>query len=311
MRDEAEKILRALVGRDDASLRDDQWAAIEALVAGRRRALVVQRTGWGKSAVYFVATALLRARGAGPTLIVSPLLALMRNQIEAASRAGITARTINSANTEEWETVETGLAGASVDVLLISPERLNNPDFRDRLLPPLAAQIGLLVVDEAHCVSDWGHDFRPDYRRIRDALARLRPDVPVLATTATANQRVVTDVADQLSTGAGGSSFDVLVQRGSLDRESLRLGVLRLVTPEARLGWLAEHLGALTGSGIVYTLTVAASLDVAAFLRQAGHDVVAYSGQTDTAERLVAETALAKNEVKALVATSALGMGFD
>ncbi|MBA3606645.1 MAG: ATP-dependent DNA helicase RecQ, partial [Acidimicrobiia bacterium] len=311
VRDEAEKILRALVGRDDASLRDDQWAAIEALVAGRRRALVVQRTGWGKSAVYFVATALLRARGAGPTLIVSPLLALMRNQIEAASRAGITARTINSANTEEWETVETGLAGASVDVLLISPERLNNPDFRDRLLPPLAAQIGLLVVDEAHCVSDWGHDFRPDYRRIRDALARLRPDVPVLATTATANQRVVTDVADQLSTGAGGSSFDVLVQRGSLDRESLRLGVLRLVTPEARLGWLAEHLGALTGSGIVYTLTVAASLDVAAFLRQAGHDVVAYSGQTDTAERLVAETALAKNEVKALVATSALGMGFD
>ena len=311
MRDEAEAVLRKLVGRDDAALRHDQWAAIDALVAGRRRALVVQRTGWGKSAVYFVATALLRARGAGPTLIVSPLLALMRNQIEAAGRAGISAHTINSANTEEWEAVEQALAGSTVDVLLISPERLNNPDFRDRLLPSLAARIGLLVVDEAHCISDWGHDFRPDYRRIRDALGRLPPDVPVLATTATANQRVVDDVAEQLAIGADGTRFDVLVQRGTLERESLRLGVLRLDGADARLGWLAEHLGTLPGSGIVYTLTVAAADDVAAFLRSVGHHVVAYSGQTDTAERLAAEAALAANEVKALVATSALGMGFD
>jgi ATP-dependent DNA helicase RecQ len=311
VRPDAEKILRALVGRDDAALRDDQWEAIEALVVDRRRALVVQRTGWGKSAVYFVATGLLRARGAGPTLIVSPLLALMRNQIEAASRARITAHTINSSNTEEWEEVEASLARSSVDVLLISPERLNNPEFRDRVLPPLADQIGLLVVDEAHCVSDWGHDFRPDYRRTRDALTRLRPDVPVLATTATANQRVVDDVADQLSVGADGAAYDVLVQRGTLDRESLRLGVLRLPRPEDQLGWLVEHLSDLPGSGIIYTLTVAASEEVAAFLRAAGHDVVAYSGRTDTAERLDAEAALAGNDVKALVATSALGMGFD
>jgi ATP-dependent DNA helicase RecQ len=311
MRDDAERVLRALVGRDDAILRDDQWAAVEALVAGRRRALVVQRTGWGKSAVYFVATALLRARGAGPTLIVSPLLALMRNQIEAAGRAGITAVTINSANTEEWESVEEALASSSVDVLLISPERLNNPDFRDRVLPPLAARIGLLVVDEAHCISDWGHDFRPDYRRIRDALTRLPPGIPVLATTATANQRVVDDVADQLAVSAEGGTFDVLVQRGSLERDSLRLGVLRLDSAEERLGWLAEHLGDLPGCGIIYTLTVAASEDVASFLRSAGHDVIAYSGRTDGAERLDAEAALAGNRVKALVATSALGMGFD
>ena len=311
MRPDAEKILRALVGRDDAALRDDQWAAIEALVVQRRRALVVQRTGWGKSAVYFVATGLLRAQGGGPTLIVSPLLALMRNQIEAAARAGITAHTINSSNTEEWEAVEVALATSSVDVLLISPERLNNPDFRDRVLPPLAARIGLLVVDEAHCVSDWGHDFRPDYRRIGDALRALRPDVPVLATTATANQRVVDDVADQLATGVDGATYDVLVQRGTLERESLRLGVLGLPRPEDRLGWLAEHLGVLPGSGIVYTLTVAAAADVAAFLRAAGHDVVAYSGRTDTAERLETEAALVENRCKAVVATSALGMGFD
>ena len=311
MRDDAEHVLRALVGRDDAVLRDDQWAAVEALVAGRRRALVVQRTGWGKSAVYFVATALLRARGAGPTLIVSPLLALMRNQIEAAGRAGITAVTINSANTDEWAVVEEALASSSVDVLLISPERLNNPDFRDRVLPPLAARIGLLVVDEAHCISDWGHDFRPDYRRIRDALTRLPPGIPVLATTATANQRVVDDVADQLAVGAEGGAFDVLVQRGSLERDSLRLGVLRLASAEERLGWLAEHVGDLPGCGIIYTLTVAAAEDVASFLRSAGHDVIAYSGRTDGAERLDAEAALAGNRVKALVATSALGMGFD
>src|SRR5215216_2842480 len=198
MRPDAEKILRSLVGRDDAALRDDQWAAVEALVVARRRALVVQRTGWGKSAVYFVATGLLRARGAGPTLIVSPLLALMRNQVEAAARAGITAHTINSSNTDEWDAVEEALASGSVDVLLISPERLNNPDFRDRLLPPLADRIGLLVVDEAHCISDWGHDFRPDYRRLSEMIERLPEGVAVLGTTATANDRVVADVEEQL-----------------------------------------------------------------------------------------------------------------
>ena len=311
MRSDAERVLRALVGRDDAVLRDDQWAAVEALVADRRRVFVVQRTGWGKSAVYFVATALLRAQGAGPTLIVSPLLALMRNQIDAAARAGITAHTINSSNTEEWEQVEQALATSSVDVLLISPERLNNPDFRDRVLPAVASRIGLLVVDEAHCVSDWGHDFRPDYRRVRDALVRLPADVPVLATTATANERVITDVADQLAAGADGTTYDVLVQRGSLERESLRLGVLRLECSEHQLGWLVEHLDELPGSGIIYTLTVAGAEDVAELLRASGHDVVAYSGRTDTADRLEIEAALVENRVKAVVATSALGMGFD
>src|ERR1700678_4537934 len=199
LRDEAERHLRALAG-EGARLRDDQWTAISALVAARRRALVVQRTGWGKSAVYFVATALLRARGAGPTVIVSPLLALMRNQVEAAERAGIRARTINSANATEWDAIYAEGASGAADVLLVSPERLNNPSFRDEVLPKLSAATGLLVIDEAHCVSDWGHDFRPDYRRIRDLLDALPPGVPVLATTATANARVTRDVAEQLGT---------------------------------------------------------------------------------------------------------------
>ncbi|MES9608087.1 RecQ family ATP-dependent DNA helicase [Actinomadura sp. NPDC000929] len=304
LRDEAERCLRALAG-DHARLRDDQWTAISALVVERRRALVVQRTGWGKSAVYFVATRLLRERGAGPTVIVSPLLALMRNQIDAAERAGIRARTINSSNTGDWDQVFAEVEEGAVDVLLVSPERLNNPDFRDLVLPKLAAGAGLVVVDEAHCISDWGHDFRPDYRRLRTLLAELPPGIPVLATTATANARVTKDVAEQLA------GDDALVLRGPLERDSLHLAVVSLPTAEQRIAWLGEHLGDLPGSGIIYTLTVAAAHEITAWLRDRGYEVAAYSGQTEQAERLQAERDLHDNKLKALVATSALGMGFD
>lgn len=315
VRARAEQHLRALVGSDDATLYDDQWAAISALVVDRRRALVVQRTGWGKSAVYFVATLLLREQGAGPTVIISPLLALMRNQIAAAERAGIRAVTINSTNADQWAETHDAIARGEVDVLLVSPERLNNPGFRDEVLPRLAATCGLLVVDEAHCISDWGHDFRPDYRRIRTLLDELPDGIPVLATTATANQRVTDDVAEQLGgasrLAASAPQPPVLVLRGSLDRASLRLGVVRLKTAEQRLAWLADHLAEQPGSGIVYCLTVAATQEVAAYLRERGHDVAAYSGQTEQTERLELEQALIDGRVKALVATSALGMGFD
>ncbi len=332
VRARAEEHLRALVGSDDARLYDDQWAAIEALAVDRRRALVVQRTGWGKSAVYFVATLLLRDLGAGPTVIISPLLALMRNQIAAAERAGIRAVTINSTNVEQWEETQAAIERGEADVLLVSPERLNNPGFRDEVMPRLAATCGLLVIDEAHCISDWGHDFRPDYRRIRTLLAELPDGIPVLATTATANQRVTDDVAEQLGgfdarklapqppggelaprppDGEGVAGSPVLVLRGSLDRESLRLGVVRLPTIEQRLAWLADHLAEQPGSGIIYCLTVAATQDVADYLRARGHRVAAYSGRTETTERQALEQALLDGEVKALVATSALGMGFD
>lgn len=308
LRERAEHHLRALAG-DGARLREDQWTAIHALVAHQRRALVVQRTGWGKSAVYFVATALRRGAGAGPTVIVSPLLALMRNQIAAAESAGIQARTINSSNTTDWESTYADVEAGLVDVLLISPERLNNPEFRDRVLPELAAGAGLVVVDEAHCVSDWGHDFRPDYRRIRQLLHDLPDGIPVLATTATANERVTHDVAEQLR--SGDERQETLVLRGPLERESLSLAVAELPDPTARLGWLAEHLPRIEGSGIIYTLTVNAALETARFLSEQGMAVRSYTGQTEPEERREAEDALLANEVKALVATSALGMGFD
>ncbi len=303
----AEACLRAIAG-EGAVLKPEQWEAISALVVGRRRALVVQRTGFGKSAVYFVATSLLRDSGAGPTVIVSPLLSLMRNQIEAAERAGLRAVTVNSTNPEAWSEIYARINHGEVDLLLLSPERLNNPGFREHVMPGLAASAGMLVVDEAHCISDWGHDFRPDYRRLRTLLEELPARIPVLATTATANARVVDDVAQVLGLGA---SDDVLVQRGPLDRASLHLSVVRLETAAERLAWIADALDELEGSGIIYTLTVSATEEVARYLRSEGHDVLAYSGRTDDAERRGAEDALKDNKVKALVATSALGMGYD
>ena len=305
-REQAQSILEQLAG-PAAVLRNDQWTAIEALVVQRRQALVVQRTGWGKSAVYFIAAKLLRAAGRGPTVIVSPLLALMRNQVAAAERAGVHAATINSGNVTEWDGIHQRVGAGELDVLLVSPERLNNPDFRDNVLPALAADAGLVVVDEAHCVSDWGHDFRPDYRRIRTLIAELGSDIPVLATTATANDRVVADIASQL--GVGGR--DTLVLRGGLDRESLRMSVVDVGNPAQRAAWIAAHLDSLPGSGIIYTLTVAQAHDVAALLAEQGHRVAAYTGSTDTADREALEADLLDNRVKALVATSALGMGFD
>ena len=299
----AGELLCQLAG-PDAVLRADQAAAIEAVVGQHRRTLVVQRTGFGKSAIYFIATRLLRDAGAGPTLVVSPLLALMRDQVAAAGRMGVRSATINSTNPDEWAAIEASLAAGEVDLLAVSPERLNAAGFARRVLPRLAQGLGLLVVDEAHCISDWGHDFRPDYRRIRDAIANLAPGTPVLATTATANARVCADVADQLGD-------DVLVLRGPLERESLHLGVAHLPNLAERLAWLADRIPTVSGTGIVYCLTVANTVLVADFLRARGIDAHAYSSDTPAEERERLESAFKANDVKAVVATSALGMGVD
>ncbi|MEA2284311.1 MAG: ATP-dependent helicase RecQ [Solirubrobacteraceae bacterium] len=305
---EALALLRELAG-PDAAFREHQLEAVTDLVGDRRRVLCVQRTGWGKSAVYFLATALLRRRGAGPTVLISPLLALMRNQIAAAERLGIRAVTVNSTNRDDWDAVRAQLADDTVDLLLISPERLNNPQFRETMLPLFIERVGLLVVDEAHCVSDWGHDFRPDYRRIRDILAGLSSDVAVLCTTATANDRVVADVSEQLRVGADGEQLTAY--RGPLARRSLRLEACDLPSPAARLAWLATWLPQLPGSGIVYCLTKRDTDTVAEWLNSQGIAALGYSGEVADEDRVEAERRLLGNEVKAVVATSALGMGYD
>ena len=295
--------VRALAG-PDAVPRPEQLAAVQAVVADGRRTLLVARTGFGKSAVYFSATRMLRDRGWGPTVVVSPLLALMRDQVASAQRLGLVAETINSANTDEWDRIEAAITADAVDLLLISPERLANEGFRDRVFHLLLERPMALVCDEAHCISDWGHDFRPDYLRLRHLLDELPSWTPVLATTATANQRVTDDVATQL--GA-----DALVLRTTLDREALHLSVVDLPDDAHRLAWVSEHLDELPGSGIVYCLTQEQAAQTAEWLRHRGHACQAYTGGTEPEQRLILEEQLRANELKALVATSALGMGFD
>ena len=295
-------VIGALAG-PDARVRDDQLAAARVLAVEGRRALVVQATGWGKSAVYWIAARALRDAGAGPVLIVSPLLALMRDQVAAAGRAGLRAVTVNSSNIDDWSVIEADVLAGRVDVVLVSPERLANPAFVARVLEPMLPVLGLLVIDEAHCISSWGHDFRPDYKRIARLLL-ANPGLPVLATTATANNRVTADVAGQLGDG-------VVVQRGPLGRSSLHLSVVPGLTPVESVAWVDDALRVLPGSGVVYGLTVADVESLHGLLAARGHDVAVYHGQLDAEARERVESRLKANTVKAVVATSALGMGFD
>jgi ATP-dependent DNA helicase RecQ len=296
------QLLRVGTGRPDAQFRDGQAAAIEHVVEGRGRLLVVQKTGWGKSFVYFIAATLLREAGMGPAILISPLLSLMRNQLDAAGRMGVRAATINSDNQPDWNAVAASLQADAIDILVISPERLANNDFQTRVLASVASRVSLLVVDEAHCISDWGHDFRPHYRLIERFARGLPANLRLLATTATANDRVLADLRAVLGP-------NLAVVRGDLSRPSLTLQTITMPGQAERLAWLAKTLPTLTGSGIVYTLTVRDAVQVATWLKARGMVVEAYTGQSQNRDEL--ERALLKNQVKALVATTALGMGFD
>ncbi|HDI3199945.1 TPA: RecQ family ATP-dependent DNA helicase [Vibrio cholerae] len=309
-RAQAQQLLQTALANPTAEFRDGQWEAIDALVNHRQKLLVVQRTGWGKSSVYFISTKIFRDRGMGPTIIVSPLLALMRNQIESAQRLGIVAETMNSTNAPDWEAVKQRILNNQIDCLLISPERLANDNFIETVLQPISDRISLMVIDEAHCISDWGHDFRPDYRRIVNILRQLPPNTPVLGTTATANNRVVEDIQIQLG--------DIQIQRGPLSRDSLALQTMVLPDQASRLAWLAQVIPTLEGTGIVYTLTVRDAEQVAQWLKDNGINACAYHGSVeaegfensnDYREHL--ENMLLQNDIKALVATTALGMGYD
>jgi ATP-dependent DNA helicase RecQ len=302
--------LRDALDDQNAGFREGQWEAIDALVNHNKRLLVVQRTGWGKSSVYFIASRILRDRGRGPTLIISPLLALMRNQIHAAEQLNIRALTINSTNTDEWLKITDEILKNKADVVLISPERLANDQFVEEVLLPIAERIGLLVVDEAHCISDWGHDFRPDYRRLVNILKQMPKNIPLLGTTATANNRVIKDAQEQLG--------NLDVQRGTLMRGSLVLQTIRLGSQAERLAWLLESLKSLPGTGIIYTLTKRDANQVADWLNKNGVSALAYYSDVKNEKfedpnryRIYLEEQLMENQIKALVATTALGMGYD
>ncbi|MDO6670771.1 RecQ family ATP-dependent DNA helicase [Cobetia amphilecti] len=307
---EAQKLLQTALANPAAEFREGQWEAINALVNHREKLLVVQRTGWGKSSVYFISTKIFRDRDMGPTIIVSPLLALMRNQIESARRLGINAETMNSTNSDDWAGVTQRMLNNQIDCLLISPERLANDSFIETVLQPVADRISLMVIDEAHCISDWGHDFRPDYRRIINILRQLPTNTPVLGTTATANIRVVEDIQTQLG--------DIKIHRGPLIRESLALQTLQLPDQASRLAWLAQVIPTLPGTGIIYTLTVRDAEQVANWLSDNSIDAKAYHGsieadgfENSNEYRQHLEERLLNNDLKVLVATTALGMGYD
>lgn len=303
-------LMRKATDCETASFREGQWEAIDKIVNHRQRLLVVERTGWGKSTVYFIATRFLRGQGGGPTLIISPLLALIRNQIEAAQRLAIRAVSINSTNTYEWEAIRSRIERDEADVILISPERLANDEFIENYLLPVAERVSLLVVDEAHCISDWGHDFRPDYRRLVNILQRMPVTMRILCTTATANDRVINDISEQLG--------ELSIQRGSLMRETIHLHAMRLSTQAERLAWLAENIESLPGTGIIYTLTVRDATQVSSWLQDQGINALAYYSSVASEDyensnlyRQKLEKLLQVNRIKALVATVALGMGYD
>jgi len=300
--EEALALLRTGTGSADVRFRDGQYEAIEALVDNRNPMLVVQKTGWGKSFVYFIATAILRRRGLGPALLISPLLALMRNQIQAAEKMGLRAVRIASDNNENWELLETQIRQGEVDIVLISPERLGNQHFVQQVLSHIVDQVCLMIIDEAHCVSDWGHDFRPDYRRIERIIRNMPSTMRMLATTATANDRVVEDLHHIF-----GERLDIT--RGSLTRNNLHMQTMVKESPSERMAWLAHHLSELPGSGIIYVLTKRDARRVTEWLRFKGFAVESYTGDSENREEL--EAKLLNNEVNALVATVALGMGYD
>lgn len=307
---QAQQLLQTALADPNAEFRDGQWEAIDTLVNHRQKLLVVQRTGWGKSSVYFISTKLFRDQGMGPTIIISPLLALMRNQIESAKRLGIVAETMNSTNKEEWQSVAQRIFNNEIDCLLISPERLANDSFIETVLRPIADHIALMVIDEAHCISDWGHDFRPDYRRIVHILRQIPPNTPILGTTATANDRVVDDIKNQLG--------DIQIYQGSLIRESLALQTIKLPDQASRLAWLAQVIPHLSGTGIIYTLTTRDADQVAKWLYENGINAKAYHSniksdnfEDSNAYRQHLEDLLFNNQLKVLVATTALGMGYD
>lgn len=297
-------MLRKALEDDSADFMDDQWEAINSLVNHQARLLVVQKTGWGKSFVYFIATKWYREQGLGPTLIVSPLLSLIRNQEALAMKFfDLRIRSINSGNYRDWSTIRKELDDNQVDALIVAPERFANHTFVSNVLTPIVDTFSLLVIDEAHCISDWGHDFRPDYRRLVNIVSRIPNNTPICCSTATANDRVVVDVEEQIE--------NIKIMRGPLVRDNLVLRTMPNIGKIQRGDWICKNINSLPGTGIIYALTVNDADELSRKLQYQGVNVKPYHARLSEDYRVQLEEELLNNEVKALVATVALGMGFD
>ena len=296
----ATAILKNLYG-ENARFRPGQYEAIERTIK-EKRLLVVQKTGWGKSLVYFICTKLLREEGAGVTLVISPLLALMDNQLSAARKMGLNCTALNSTTANERELILMGMEANTYDLVLATPESLMNKKFR-QYLPDI--RIGLLVIDEAHCISDWGHDFRLEYNKIYRVIEQLQPNVPVLATTATANNHVIEDLQNQMGKPK--------VSRGHLMRDNLSIQILPLSDKESRYAWILDNIGRLPGTGIIYCLSRKDCTWLSDFLCENGISAEPYFSGDGEQEKKSQETLkrFLNDEIKVIVSTIKLGMGFD
>jgi ATP-dependent DNA helicase RecQ len=294
-RSDAEKHLKEVFQLD--SFYDEQWLAIEKILKGER-VLLIEKTGFGKSLCYQFPATIFE----GITVIFSPLIALMRDQVKKLTSLGISAKCINSEQTpEENEIIIRDAIEGKIKILYIAPERQDNSLWMDAVQ---RMKLSMVVVDEAHCISQWGHDFRPAFRRIINLVKLLPKQLPVLATTATATLRVQEDIEAQM----GG---ELTLIRGNLMRDNFHLYVIKVNSDEEKMAWLGENLNALEGSGVLYVGTRADTEIYSRWLDFLKIPSVGYSAALDADSRIEIEEGLMSNRWKCIISTNALGMGID
>lgn len=294
-RQEAEILLREIFKLP--KFYEEQWEAIDKIINGER-VLLIEKTGYGKSLCFQFPATIFQ----GTTVIFSPLIALMRDQVKKLTVLGISARCINSEQTpEENSQIINDAKQGKVKILYIAPERQENNEWIEATRQ---INLSMVVVDEAHCISVWGHDFRPAFRRIINLVNLLPKGLPVLATTATATKRVEQDVAQQI----GG---DITTLRGNLMRDNFKLFVVNVSSEDEKLIWLGKNIGKLPGSGILYTGTRVDTEIYSKWFDNLKISSIAYNAGLDADSRVAIENGLMDNQWKCIISTNALGMGID
>jgi ATP-dependent DNA helicase RecQ len=276
---------------------DDQWKTIDRILQ-KKRVLLIEKTGFGKSLTFqFPAT-----QFDGLTIIFSPLIALMRDQIKSLKEKGIKVGLINSGQTDEENdlTIQNAINN-KLKILYIAPERQENSVWQEAVLK---MNISFVVIDEAHCISTWGHDFRPAFKRIVNLTKLLPSNIPVLATTATATVSVANDIKNQI----GG---DIELIRGDLLRENLKLNVIHVESEEDKMAWISNYLKKVKGNGIIYTGTRSNAEIFSKWCESEKLNTIYYHAGLDSDSRKLVEKEWMNNKYKAVISTNALGMGID